>query len=105
MIEINGGSPQRGLLKKKWDYVQMRAGSRGGPGIEEELHDGAVAEETSNIQSCETIISYLVDVSTTVYQQPRHQYCELVIEIQILPTHTTPPSVSLSPSAIQTLHH
>ena len=48
-IERNGGSPQRGLLEKKWDCVQMRAGSRGGPGIEEELHDGGVTALTSDI--------------------------------------------------------
>ena len=60
-----------------------RAGSRGGPGLEEELHDGGVSAFTSDIQSCETITSYLVDVSTTIHQQPSYIHMALTVPVPV----------------------
>ena len=43
-----------------------------GPGSEEELHDGGVTLQTSNLQGSPSILRSLVDVCSAIHQQPSH---------------------------------
>ena len=68
-------------MERKGNMEQILCTARGlpsGPGSEEELHDGSVTLPTSNLQSCFSILISLVDVCSTVHQQPSHIHMALL---------------------------